>query len=161
MDKRGNIIALCKAQMGIKETPPNSNLQKYGEWYGMNGVPWCGISVSWIYSQSGNPLGYIDTDKGFHYCPSAWNHFVKTKQTTEDPQPGDLVFLDWQKGKAGNNKLSDHVGIFYKWVNKDLGTFLCFEGNTAIGNDSNGGEYMLRSRSLVFVQGFVKPKVLS
>ena len=36
-------------QLGVVESPPGSNNQKYGSWYGMNGQPWCMIFVSWCF----------------------------------------------------------------------------------------------------------------
>ena len=30
-----------------------NNITKYGEWYGMNGQPWCAMFVSWCAKQAG------------------------------------------------------------------------------------------------------------
>ena len=30
-------------QVGVKESPSGSNMQKYGAWYGANGLPWCAM----------------------------------------------------------------------------------------------------------------------
>ena len=43
---RKEIIQRAAAEEGTTENPPNSNKTKYGEWYGLNGVPWCAIFVS-------------------------------------------------------------------------------------------------------------------
>ena len=56
------------------------------------------------------------------------------------------VAFNWDGG------VPDHIGI----VEKSLGggQFQTVEGNTAVGNDSNGGEVMRRVRYLSQVDGF-------
>ena len=49
------IIQTAAAEIGVTESPANSNLQKYGQAYGYNGVPWCVIFVWWVFNQSGAP----------------------------------------------------------------------------------------------------------
>ena len=150
---RINIVQTAIGELGYSENPPNSNNQKYGEWYGMKSVAWCAIFVSWCFDQAGVPLGHIDSDKGMHYTPSALAHFKASGELTAKPVKGDLVFFDWQlDGKV------DHVGIFLQ--DNDKMTFMSIEGNTAIGNDSNGGAVMIRQRSYKTAI-FVHPKVLA
>src|SRR5262245_57358583 len=50
--------ALTRAvtQLGAKESPSGSNLTKYGDWYGENGVPWCAIFCTWCYEQAENDV---------------------------------------------------------------------------------------------------------
>ncbi len=150
---RQNIIDIAASQNGTKEIPPNSNKTSYGEWYGMNGVSWCAIFVSWVYDQAGHPLGKIDSPKGYHYCPSAYNFWKRNNQLTKEPQTGDIVLYDW-KGDG----LSDHTGIFLEWI-KPGETFKAWEGNTSLTNDSDGGQVMIRTRSARLVQAFVNPGV--
>lgn len=54
-----SIVELAINQIGHKEDPPDSNKTMYGEWFGMNGVPWCAIFVSWVYAHANNPRGNI------------------------------------------------------------------------------------------------------
>jgi len=150
---RQQIIATAAAENGAKENPPNTNQNKYGAWYGMNGVPWCAIFVSWVFDKAGLPLGKIDSVKGFHYCPSAYNYWKRNNQLTYSPQPGDIVLYDWR-----GDGLSDHTGIFVTWV-KPNDTFTAWEGNTSFNNDSDGGQVMLRTRSIRSVKSFVSPAV--
>ena len=114
---------------------------------------WCAIFVSWVYNKAGFPLGNIGFRKGFAGCQTAVSHFKKTGEIVIKPQPGDIVFFDWN-----NDKRYDHVGIFVK-DNEDNKTFTSIEGNTSIGNDSNGGMVMERRRSYN-VAIFVRPKVV-
>ena len=150
---RQSIIQTAASQDGVKENPPNSNKNIYGQWYGMDGVRWCAIFVSWVFNKAGHPLGKIDSQKGYHYCPSAYNYWRRNKMLTSDPQPGDIVLFDWD-----GDALSDHTGIFNQWINKGV-TFTAWEGNTSPTNDSNGGKVSLRTRSMSTVQAFVNPGV--
>lgn len=148
------IIAEARKEIGYKEIPAGSNKTKFGEWFGLNKVAWCGIFVSYVYAKAGCPLGNIGYLKGYAGCQSAVAHFKKTGEivSKNKVQPGDIAFFDWNiDGKF------DHTGIFLK-DNGD-GTFECIEGNTAVGNDSNGGEVMQRTRSYK-VAIFVHPKVV-
>ncbi|MSQ79971.1 MAG: CHAP domain-containing protein [Flavobacteriaceae bacterium] len=153
MTNRQKVIDTATAEIGKGEVPLNSNKTKYGAWYGigLNGQPWCAIFVSWVFDKAGIPLCKVDSAKGYHYCPSAYNFWKKNKQLTTTPQSGDIALFDW--GKDGK---SDHTGIFVK-DNGDGKTFTAIEGNTAIGNDSNGGTVMQRSRHYSMVLAFVSP----
>lgn len=148
------IIEIALKEIGIKEMPADSNKTIFGQWYGLNGVAWCGIFVSWVFNQAGLSLGHIDTDKGYHYVPSAYNHFKASGEITTKPMPGDVVMYDWN-----GDKLAEHTGIFLK-DNGD-GSFMAIEGNTSLGNDSDGGEVMQRKRYYgKTVLAFIHPKVL-
>jgi len=149
------IIEIAEKEIGYTEFPKNSNLTKYGEWFGFDGVAWCGMFVSWCYAMAGFGLGNIGFKKGFAGCQTAVFHFKKTGEITEHPKSGDIVFFDWN-----NDGRYDHVGLF----KRDLGngTFETIEGNTAVGNDSNGGQVMLRVRGFnsKYTVLFVHPKKL-
>ena len=151
---RQNVIGTAQRELGTSEEPDNSNRTPYGKWYGMNGVSWCAIFVSWVFNKAGVPLGKIDSLNGYHYCPSALNFFKKMGCVTDDPKPGDLVFFDWQ-----GDKLSDHTGIFVGWVDKGKTEFITIEGNTSLKNQSDGGQVMERHRFTSRVIAFVKPLV--
>jgi len=150
---RLRIIETAASQNGVTESPAGTNKNPYGAWYGMNGVAWCAIFVSWVYDQAGHPLGSIDSPKGYHYCASAYNFWKRNNQLISDPQPADIVLFDWD----GDGKC-DHTGIFLKWI-KQGETFQSWEGNTSVNNNSNGGQVMLRTRSVAVVKAFVNPGV--
>lgn len=146
------LINIANDEIGTVEVPKNSNKTKYGKWFGWNGVPWCGIFVSWVYAQNKTPLGNIGFLKGFAGCQTAVAHFKKTKEITKTPQSGDIVFYDWN-----NDKRYDHTGIFVKQI--DENHFEAIEGNTSINNQSNGGQVMKRIRTFNNAI-FVHPTVL-
>lgn len=149
--------ALAKAmtQRGVVESPAGSNKVLYSEWYGIRG-PWCGMFVDWCYTE----VGYKKWGT-YRQCP--WICYVpsivaKAKAgeagifVTNNPEKGDLVCFDWDGGVA------DHVGMFIEWIDRSAGTFRSIEGNTAVGNDSNGGEVMVRERHRSNVEAFVRVK---
>jgi hypothetical protein len=134
------IVEIAKKQIGYKENPPNSNKTKYGAWFSLDAVPWCGIFVSWVYDKAGKNLGKIGFMKGFAGCQTAVAHFRKHGKITTNPVEGDIVFFDWN-----NDGRHDHTGIFVRWLDNDL--FETIEGNTSLTNNSNGGEVMQRVRN--------------
>ena len=134
------IIRIAQKEIGQTEKPINSNKTKYGKWFGYDGVAWCGIFVSWCYSQAGFPLPKIGFSKGYAGCQTAVAYFKKNLMITNSPVEGDIVFFDWNKDER-----YDHTGIFVKWI--DENTFETIEGNTAVENDSNGGQVMKRKRN--------------
>ena len=133
------IVEIAKKEIGEKETPINSNNSKYNKWFGLPNLPWCGMFVSWCYAQAGFPLPKIGFSKGFAGCQTAVAYFKKNNQITTEPKEGDIVFYDWN----GDGRY-DHTGLFVKWITAS--TFEAIEGNTAVGNDSNGGTVMRRIR---------------
>ena len=149
------LIEKATAELGTTENPAGSNKNKYGVWYGMNGQPWCAMFVSWVYEQAGHPLGTIDSARGYASCQSGFNHWKASGELTQAPQPGDIVLYDWN----GDNHC-DHTGIFESWIIQGE-SFNAIEGNTATGNDSNGGKVMRRQRKAASVKAFVSPKVLN
>jgi len=138
MTTRETIVWAAKQQIGYKET--GTNLTKYGKAFGLDGKAWCGMFVSWIYAKCGVPLPKIGFSKpGFASCQKAARHFAEAGMLTVDPQPADIVFYDWDQ-----NGWFDHTGIFVRKV--DANNFEAIEGNTSVGNNSNGGQVMLRKR---------------
>ena len=69
---------------------------------------------------------------------------------TGNYQPGDIVIMDF----PGNKAKTDHCGIV---VTALTGGVRTIEGNTGVGNDSNGGEVMERTRPLSVILGAYRP----
>ena len=69
---------------------------------------------------------------------------------TGDYQAGDIVILDLH----GNKVQTDHCGIVVTALTDGVRTI---EGNTGVGNDSNGGEVMERTRPLSVIIGAYRP----
>ena len=143
----------ARGQLGVKESPAGTNRVKFSRWYGMTG-PWCAMFATWAYAMAGSH----ELRRGFRYAyvpfivsdARARRHGLKTVSYFR-ARPGDLVCFDWDGGVA------DHVGILEKKVRPwGRGYFQTIEGNTALGNDSNGGEVMRRRRHKSQVQAFVR-----
>lgn len=140
---REAVLALCVTQLGVKESPPDSNNVKYTDWYGMVG-PWCAMFQAWAFctNKQGKSPSFAQGSR-YAYVPyivADARAGANGLSTTDDPQPGDLVCYDWQfDGEY------DHVGVFEAWVGG--GQFSAIEGNTSTSSDSNGGQVMRRTRS--------------
>lgn len=137
---RAAALARAKTQVGIKESPMNSNRVLFSEWYGIIG-PWCAMFASWCYVESGSKAFVCGKDYSYVPYIVADARAGKNNLTvTSNPQPGDLTCYDWN-----HDGVADHVGLFSAWIHEPAGTFEAVEGNTSVGNDSNGGEVMLRN----------------
>jgi peptidoglycan hydrolase-like protein with peptidoglycan-binding domain len=153
--KRDKIIEIAHSQLGISESPANSNKNPYGQWYGMDGLPWCAMFVSWVFDKAGVPLGKVNDNKGFRHCQSAYLIWKSRKELTKVPEKGDIVLFDWS-----GNGTSNHTGIFETWTDETKKSFMCYEGNTSVSDNRNGGSVMHRKRHVNNVLAFVKPAVL-
>lgn len=144
------IIELATAEIGYHELPNKKN--KFGEWFGLNGVAWCMQFCCKMYNDAGFPIRG-DWAKGFASVPNALKHYTESNELTHYPQSGDLVIFDWQRdGKP------DHVGLFV--CHNNDGTITTIEGNTSDGNPSNGGRVERKIRKLTLVEAFIHPKIL-
>jgi peptidoglycan hydrolase-like protein with peptidoglycan-binding domain len=118
---RSRILSLAQAEVGTMERTGNNDgeVLKYPEFFGRGSEPYCADFVSWVNTQAGNPLD-------FAYVPYLREHLEANGKWKgrSDPQPGDLVIFDFERGGEG-----DHVGIV-KAVNAD-GTIETIEGNTS------------------------------
>ena len=143
------VVEIAEGEIGYSEYPANTNQTKYGEWFGLNGVPWCGIFVSWCYAMAGKPLPNIGFTKGFAGCQYALAYFQKAGKVVKDGQPGDIVFFDF----TGDGR-TDHVGIVRMATSK-LG-YQTIEGNTGKGISNNGGTVRKQYRKMKYMI-FVRP----
>jgi hypothetical protein len=148
-------LAEAVRHLGVKEEPASSNRTIFGQWYGVDGVPWCNIFVSYCFSVGANHIiasGFqgagVRAGKGCAYVPTteAWLRAAGLWVGRTEPQPGDIAIYNWDGGRP------DHIGIIERVLAP--GEFESIEGNTALGNDSNGGQVMRRHRFSTQVDGF-------
>lgn len=154
LSHRAVALAYATANIGVKETPKDSNrgpiIDEWQKAVHMIAGPWCGAFVAACLRKAGVPV----TDR-MRYCPwiiedakSGRNGLAKLV-TYAQRQPGDLFVYQWDSGPV------DHVGIY---TGTDVnGLAVVIEGNTAINNDSNGGQVMKRERDRKFVAAVVRP----
>lgn len=138
------LLDIARAELGTKESPAGSNKVKYSTWYGLTG-PWCVMFVMWCCHQAG-----VDLPVRTASC-SVLRTAAKSAGmwVTGDYRPGDIVIYDW-----GGDGVPDHCGIVETASGASV---VAIEGNTAVGNDSNGGEVMRRNRSVTQIIGAVRP----
>ena len=143
-----DLLDLARGEIGYCEAPAGSNCTKYGAWFGLNGQPWCMMFLQWLFHQAGAadllPVKTASCGALMRAAQSAglW--------VTSGYKAGDVVIYDFPGGAA-----TDHCGIVEA---AEAETLTAIEGNTAVGNDSNGGAVMRRSRSLRLVVGAVRPR---
>lgn len=147
-------VALALQEVGTTEHPPGSNEQRYGKEWREDGVPWCGLAVASWWRRAGHNITR-ELALLIDYVPELVS-LAKQKQYRltivhwTRVKPGDAVAFDFDGGAA------DHVGLFLEWIDKKAGTFRAVEGNTGIGNNSNGGQVMVRTRRIEDVEAFVR-----
>jgi hypothetical protein len=133
-----------ETHLGVKESPAGSNKCYASAWYGLVG-PWCAMAVTEAYVVGGGSKAFVKGSR-YAYVPFLEGDARAGRNNltiTLDPQQGDPVCFDWD-----NDGISDHVGLFDKWLVRSNGTFQTIEGNTSVSSNSNGGEVMRRERSL-------------
>ena len=139
------LLAIAVGELGTRESPAGSNKVKYASWYGLNGQPWCVMFVMWCFAQAGVSLPARTASCGaLMRAAKAAGMWV-----TSNYKPGDVVIYDFPGG-AG----TDHCGIV---ESATAAAVTAIEGNTAVGNDSDGGAVMRRTRPLSQVVGAVRP----
>lgn len=148
----------AESKIGVKEHPAGTNrgpeIDDWEKSAGMGPGPWCGAFAR----AASNIGGGADVTPEARYCPSIVAHaHAKTGGyegwcSITDPlaQLGDDVLFDWD-----NDGVADHVGKL-KSVDRARRIAHTVEGNTAIGNDSNGGEVMARERSFDDILGVAR-----
>ena len=145
----------AKAEIGVKEAPPNSNNVKYNTWYygkevSGSSYPWCATFISWLFKDEQSLCPKSAS------CENLYNWFKQRGQLVDDPQPGDIVFFKYTTSdKARNNRKTNHIGIV-KMASSRLNV-VTIEGNTSITSNDNGGCVMERVRKANIV-GYARPK---
>lgn len=147
-----SVLDCARSQIGVKENPPGSNNVKYNTWYYGHEVsgdwyPWCAVFITWCFWQTGilDRLNGISNKAG---C-DPYMRWAKAKSLWEQkPKVGALVLFDWDGDGS-----ADHIGIVEAIISNSK--IVTIEGNTAIGNDSNGGEVMRRTRYSSDIIGYI------
>ncbi len=140
---RQEILRVAESQIGTTEKGENrGGALKYQQFFGRGPEPWCADFVSWVYSKAGKSTNSP-------YCPTFVQQLKKQGRWKgkNDPQPGDLVFFDWD-----HDKNPDHVGIV-KAVNAD-GSITTIEGNTANPRDRGQEGVYQKVRGMETIFGF-------
>jgi len=141
------LIEIALNEVGTAETGDNET--KYGKHMKADKLPWCGSFLNWCADQAGVKVpNVVSTRVGAEA-------FKKNKQWHSTPKIGDFVFFDF----IIDDKVTiNHIGLVIRASDKQIVTI---EGNTSgAGDQRNGGEVMVKSRSLgarSFVVGYGRP----
>lgn len=136
-DWNQDVLAIARTQLGYRESEKNFALwedgsahgyTRYGAWYGSPYGDWCAMFVSFC-------LHYAEVEG----MPLNWGVRPWIEELTElelyhvaaeyTPQPGDLVFYDWE-----GDGLSDHVGLVAERIEAtetEPAKLKAIEGNSA------------------------------
>lgn len=146
MTRAAKILTVARKELGVKESPPNSNRVKYNDWYYGRPVsgasyPWCMAFVQWVCAAAGSPIPLKTAS-----CNAlvSWAK-RRGKFAAAGFRPGDVVFFRF------DGRHIVHTGIVER-VRAD-GSLVTIEGNTAVGNDANGGAVLRRVRPARFAAG--------
>lgn len=118
---KAKFLSIAAGEIGTTEKPIGSNKQKYGQWFGMNGVAWCAIFVSWCASQAGVSSLVPKSFSSVSQFQSWYsNKGLYRKKGNYTPKAGDIMI---QKSAGAS-----HIGIVES-VNSS--GFTAIEGNSS------------------------------
>jgi surface antigen len=146
------VLTLARAHIGTTEHPPGTNQTLYGAWYGMDGVSWCDIFISWLFGQFPGGLDAIGGKNA--YTPSHAEWFRRNGRWGTTPKVGAVVFFDF----PDSVDRIQHVGIVEKILGP--GRVQTIEGNTSpgdAGSQSNGDGVYRRERPARYIAGYGYP----
>jgi len=156
MSQIDKLLAVARAQIGVKESPPGSNTVKYNTAYYGKAVsgaayPWCMAHVWWCFREAGLSHLFYGGKKTAS-CAELLDFAKKNTQfvAPRELRPGDVVLYKFNT----NARAANHVGI----VTAVSGVKItAIEGNTSITSDDNGGAVMERVRDYTYIVGGFRP----
>jgi uncharacterized protein (TIGR02594 family) len=140
------MIQVALAEVGTAET--GNNETKYGKHMRADKLPWCGSFLNWCADEAGVDVPNVVSTR------AGADAFKKMKRWHAEPKIGDFVFYDFV---IDDKTIINHVGLVIRESEKQIVTI---EGNTSNAGNRNGGEVMVKSRSLgarSFVVGYGRP----
>lgn len=142
------VLSIIRTELGVKESPANSNKVKYNTWFYGRAVsgaayPWCMAFVQWVFAQAGAKLPYLTAS-----CSALLNWYRENRPASvvKTPLPGDIIIYNF-----GHTGIVESVG---------KGTITAIEGNTSpgtAGSQSNGGMVCRRTRNTSTVTAYIRP----
>jgi hypothetical protein len=138
-----NPLKIAQSEIGNTESPAGSNRTPYGDWYGLDGQPWCMMFVQWCFSQAGHPLPYKTAS-----CSQLlqWYQKYQPERVSKEPRANDIVIYNF-----------GHTGIVESATAE---TITAIEGNTSPsnkGSQDNGGGVYRRVRKKVLADAYIRP----
>ena len=153
------VIEVARADLGYTEYPPGSNLTKYGEAYGMNGVPWCVEALWFWFNEARERMAFFGGGKTAS-CSVLLRWYKEQGLTVpvEDVRVGDIVILNFSGTKdtqhCGLVTIVDRVAVTRKLLQVQT-----IEGNTSVnGSQDNGGMVAEKTRYPSQIVGVCRPQ---
>lgn len=128
-------------QQGTKFGRYFRDVLKWGSYYGENGVPYCGMAVSYWFAMAGATCPGIPGA----YTPTMAQQGKNAGKAVDKykADPGDVVYFDWEL-----DGVIDHVGI----VEYNNGSYL-----TTIEGNTNNGQVARRTRAMNTIVCVIRP----
>lgn len=168
MTKTSDVVKVAVSQIGVKESPANSNNVKYNTWFYGHKVSgsdyaWCASFLDWCFDKAGagalfphNANAAYAQDEIVSSCKGVWVMKKNTSRATRraylaQAKPGDVVTFDFGKMDAYRR----HIGIVERVCGSDI---ICIEGNTSKGgSQSNGGMVCRQTRPYTYICAAARP----
>ena len=152
-----SVVTKAKTFLGVKESPAGINrvvfnTDNYAKEVYAPDYPWCCTFVWDVFRLCGAP-GLFYGGKKTARCQTVyeWGKEKKLTVPKNSGRKGDLIIYDWN-----GNGVAQHIGFILS--KKPDGTYDTIDGNTAVGNFSNGGEVMQRKRQQDSILAIVRPE---
>lgn len=141
-----SVLAIAAREIGCVEKPVNRT--KYGQWFELDGNPWCAMFLCWCFDQAGiAPPG--SSPKGFALVQAGVNWAKGHERWMSAPEVGRLACFQFDRDAA-----ADHIGIVESFTTS---TVTCIEGNTNTAGERDGGAVMRKVRHRSQVLGYIDP----
>lgn len=133
------VMELARVDLGYTENPAGSNMTKYGEAYGMNGVPWCVEALWFWFNEAGERMAFFGGGKTAS-CGTLLRWYKEQGLTVpvQQAKPGDIAIYNF----SGTME-PEHCGLIteVKMAINTIASVKSIEGNTTTsnGSESNGG----------------------
>jgi hypothetical protein len=150
-----SIISTAQTFLGTKESPAGSNnvifnTHYYGRAVSGSEYPWC-VTFLWdVFRLAGEAALFFGGGKTA--SSTALMNYAKLNGIfrTAGYRRGDIALFNW----AGKTDVAEHIGLV---IEAGADEVLTIEGNTSLGNDSDGGEVMARVRGGGTLIGVYRP----
>lgn len=143
-------LSTLRQYVGTKESPAGSNRQPFAKRAGhANGFAWCATFVVACAREIGLQLPSESA-----YTPTMADGFRRAGRWFQQPQPGDLAFLDFPRDSVLRIQ---HVAVV---TDVDGANVRTVEGNTSrgtSGSQDNGGGVWERVRPKGWIVGYGRP----
>lgn len=155
------VIEIARGELGVTESPPNSNRVKYWNDYdkSFQGQPWCVAFLWWVFQQAGERMSFFGGGKTAS-CGMLLRWYKEQGLTVpvSEVQVGDIVILNFH-----GTEDTEHCGLVTGTEHEKRAgvvSITTIEGNTSPsdGSQSNGGMVCKKTRYPPQIVAVCRPK---